>query len=87
MSVLSVFKRPDAPASIEECLDVLRRYGKTHLLQTDSGTWHASVKIFVRTPGATFEVATGFKHASAAEAMRELVSLTLKAVTAIGETS
>lgn len=89
MSVLRIFQRataPDAPATMEENFAILKRHGVVRLVQFDDGEWMAGIRVYVRTPGATFEVKSGLKHETPAAALAELVQLTLKAITTIGET-
>lgn len=46
---------------LRDVLNYMSRYGKVRLGQYgDDGTWHCSVELNIRLPGAAFEIKTGY---------------------------
>lgn len=87
MSITDFLRKPaSVDATLEENLAILARHGQVRLSMGDDGKWHAAIKLYVRTPGAKFEVSTDFKQETPAQAVLTLLGLTLRALTTIGET-
>lgn len=72
--------------NIEQLLAALKPFAFVRMFNSPTDdTWSATADMRVKTEGATFEVKSGYKHATCKDALQELLARVETAIATLGQ--